>query len=46
MKIFDPVRDPMKEKVVPPFKIQLDIDTDDAFDYAEGCSKKYTLKDY
>ena len=43
--IFDEVRDKSLEKSAP-CKISLAIDRDEAFDYEEGISKKYKLKDY
>mmetsp|Transcript_32081 Transcript_32081/g.49055 ORF Transcript_32081/g.49055 Transcript_32081/m.49055 type:complete len:85 (+) Transcript_32081:1206-1460(+) len=45
LSIFDEVREPHLEKSAP-YKIKLDIDQDDAFDYIEGQSLKYTMKDY
>ncbi len=45
LPIFDEVRETHLEKSAP-YKIKLDIDQDDAFDYIEGQSLKYTMKDY
>jgi serine/threonine protein kinase len=39
--IFDHIRNPKLEKTSVTNKIKLDIDQDDAFDYASGVSTKY-----
>lgn len=36
----------MKNEGVAPYKIHLNIDRDDAFDYEKCVSKKYRLQDY
>lgn len=41
-KLFDEVRN-KKREISAPYKITLDIDRDDAFDYTNGVSNKYTL---
>lgn len=43
--IFDKVRNPILEKSAP-FKIKLSIDKDEAFDYENGNSPIFSLKDY
>jgi hypothetical protein len=43
--IFDEIREKKKEASAP-YKITLDIDRNDAFDYKLGLSEKYNLKDY
>ena len=45
LEIFEAVRDESKEEK-PARKILLDIDAEGAFDYSNGTSTKYTLKDY
>ena len=44
--VFDQIREAMKEKTQISSKIKLDIDHDDAFDYATGASAKYQKDDY
>jgi hypothetical protein len=44
--IFDHIRNPKLEKTSVSYKIKLDIDHDDAFDYATGVSTKYQKDDY
>jgi serine/threonine protein kinase len=44
-KLFDQCRSKKMESSAP-FKISLDVDRDDSFDYTEGISNKYTLADY
>ena len=43
--MFNEVREPHFEKSAP-YKIKLEIDQDDAFDYIEGQSLKYSIQDY
>jgi serine/threonine protein kinase len=43
--IFNCVRKTSGEKSAP-FKINLEIDRDDAFDYETGCSDRYAFNDY
>ena len=43
--IFDDLRSEQLEQQAG-HKIRLDVDNDDAFDYSEGISKKYTKEDY
>ena len=44
-KLFDSVRDKEMERSAP-YKIQLDVDRENSFDYELGHSKKFVLKDY
>ena len=43
--IFDDLRLPMMEKSAP-FKLRLEVDQDDAFDFEKGISLKYDMNDY
>jgi len=45
LPLFDEVREPHLEKSAP-YKIKLEIDQDEAFDYIEGQSLKFNMQDY
>ena len=53
-KVFDPVRDPKREKIIKElnkqklskkYQIELPVDADDAFDYENSSNAKYTVDD-
>ena len=45
LQIFDEFRDPEMEASAP-FKILLEIDRDEAFDYEDSVSHKYSMSNY